>query len=146
MLSRTQAKPDRTVKEEQEEISRNHVPTIIHFPVFNLARYHPFFIWLIPITTVYSLDRFIPPFLTMETVKMVELRRCSRYVLAQMPWPRIQLRAPDTVQSGWASLGVSSFGFPFETNFNQTDDHVFVDEKKRRKLPVLLAFACRTGG
>ena len=33
LLSRTQAKPDRTVKEEQEEISRNHVPTIILFPV-----------------------------------------------------------------------------------------------------------------
>ena len=33
LLSRTQAKPARAVKEEQEEISRNHVPAIILFPV-----------------------------------------------------------------------------------------------------------------
>ena len=39
LLSNTQAGPDRTVKEEQEEISRNHVPTIILFPVLLSAPY-----------------------------------------------------------------------------------------------------------
>ena len=35
--------PDRTVKEEQEEISRNHIPTIILFPVsLKELHYTPF--------------------------------------------------------------------------------------------------------
>ena len=35
LLSRTQAGPGRTVKKEQEEISRNHVPTFIYLSVCN---------------------------------------------------------------------------------------------------------------
>ena len=34
LLSRTQAGPGRTVKQEQEEISRNHVQTFIYLSVF----------------------------------------------------------------------------------------------------------------
>ena len=34
LLSRTQAEPGRTVKQEQEEISRNHVQTFIYLSVF----------------------------------------------------------------------------------------------------------------
>ena len=33
MLSRTQAEPGRTVKQEQEDISRNHVQTFIYLSV-----------------------------------------------------------------------------------------------------------------
>ena len=33
LLSRTQAEPGRTVKQEQEEISRNHVQTFIYLSV-----------------------------------------------------------------------------------------------------------------
>ena len=35
LLSRTQAGPGRTVKQEQEEISRNHVQTFIYLSVLN---------------------------------------------------------------------------------------------------------------
>ena len=38
LLSRTQAGPGRTVKEEQEEISRNHVQTFIS-PSVDMAEY-----------------------------------------------------------------------------------------------------------
>ena len=38
MLSRTQAGPGRTVKQEQEEISRKHVQTFIYPSVYNMER------------------------------------------------------------------------------------------------------------
>ena len=38
LLSRTQAGPGRTIKQEQEEISRNHVPLFIYLSVLNVQR------------------------------------------------------------------------------------------------------------
>ena len=38
LLSRTQAEPGRTVKQEQEEISRNHVKTFIFLSIYDIHR------------------------------------------------------------------------------------------------------------
>ena len=37
MLSRTQAEPCRTVKQEQEEISRNHIPRPLFTPLVGMT-------------------------------------------------------------------------------------------------------------
>ena len=44
MLSRTQAGSGRTVKQEQEQISRNHVQTFIFFLVLKILGYFPYYI------------------------------------------------------------------------------------------------------
>ena len=75
LLSRTQAGPGRTVKQEQEEISRNHVHTFSGCSVLSEARDSP-----------KHLERLVC--LSMKTLALMMfpkgLKVCKRFVYLQL--------------------------------------------------------------
>ena len=97
LLSRTQAGPGRTVKQEQEEISRNHIQTFIYLSVLRCTFvFRPLLSYTFPpplcgkFKNLFSSETILPPILPFPT----EERICHRVLTPRIKSARRFLTSP----------------------------------------------------